>query len=58
MSLNDLDIARSVPLRPLTEIARVMGLQPDDLLHYGTAKAKVKLDLLAQPPTRKPGKSP
>ena len=56
MSLNDLDIARSVPLRPLSEIARVMGLQQEDLLPYGHTKAKVKLDLLAQPPTRKPGK--
>jgi formate--tetrahydrofolate ligase len=56
VSLNDLDIARSVPLRPLAEIARVMGLQPDDLLPYGLTKAKVKLDLLAEPPTRKQGK--
>src|SRR5690349_8261105 len=55
LSLNDLDIARSVPLRPLTEIARVMGLQQDDLLPYGLTKAKVKLDQLAQPPTRKQG---
>ena len=56
MSKNDLDIARSIPLRPLTEVARVLGLTPDDLEPYGNAKAKVKLDLLKQPATRKPGK--
>ena len=56
MSLNDLDIARSIPLRPLTEVARVMGLTADDLEPYGHSKAKVKLDMLSQPSTRKPGK--
>ncbi|MDO8348804.1 MAG: formate--tetrahydrofolate ligase, partial [Planctomycetota bacterium] len=53
---NDLAIARSIPLRPLAEVARVMGLQPDDLEPYGHTKAKVRLDLLQQPATRKPGK--
>lgn len=56
MSLNDLAIARSIPLRPLLEVARVMGLGPDDLEMYGNTKAKVKLDMLKQPPTRKQGK--
>ncbi|MBL8735642.1 MAG: formate--tetrahydrofolate ligase [Planctomycetes bacterium] len=56
MSLNDLAIARSIPLRPLSEVARVMGLGPDDLEPYGHAKAKVKLDLLKQPSSRAPAK--
>lgn len=56
MSLNDLAIARSIPLRPLSEVARIMGLGPDDLEPYGNTKAKVKLDLLKQPATRKPAK--
>jgi formate--tetrahydrofolate ligase len=56
MSLNDLAIARSIPLRPLSEVARIMGLGPDDLEPYGHAKAKVKLDLLKQPSNRKPAK--
>jgi formate--tetrahydrofolate ligase len=56
MSLNDLEIARSFPLRPLHEVARVMGLQADDLEPYGHSKAKVKLDLLQQPSQRKPAK--
>ncbi|MCA8949833.1 MAG: formate--tetrahydrofolate ligase [Planctomycetes bacterium] len=46
MSSDDLSIARSIPLRPLTEVARVMGLTTDDLEPYGHAKAKVKLDIL------------
>jgi formate--tetrahydrofolate ligase len=56
MSLNDLAIARSIPLRPLPEVARIMGLGQDDLEPYGNTKAKVKLDLLKQPSTRKPAK--
>lgn len=56
MSLNDLSIARSIPLRPLTEVARIMGLGADDLEPYGNTKAKVKLDLLQQKSTRKPAK--
>src|SRR5262245_30967467 len=56
MSKNDLEIARSVPLRPLLEVARIMGLGPDDLEPYGHTKAKVKLDVLQQEPVRKPGK--
>ncbi len=56
MSLNDLAIARSIPLRPLSEVARIMGLTADDLEPYGHAKAKVKLDLLKHPATRKPAK--
>lgn len=56
MSLNDLAIARSIPLRPLSEVARIMGLGPDDLEPYGNTKAKVKLDLLKQPAARKPAK--
>ncbi|MCR9248315.1 MAG: formate--tetrahydrofolate ligase [bacterium] len=46
MSSDDLSIARSIPLRPLNEVARVMGLSPDDLEPYGHAKAKVSLDVL------------
>ncbi|MFM1872429.1 MAG: formate--tetrahydrofolate ligase, partial [Planctomycetota bacterium] len=56
MSLNDLDIARSIPLRPLGEVAKIMGLTENDLEPYGHNKAKVRLDLLKQPNTRKPAK--
>jgi formate--tetrahydrofolate ligase len=56
VSLNDLEIARSIPLRPLSEVARIMGLGADELEPYGATKAKVRLDLLKQPASRKPGK--
>jgi len=56
MSLNDLAIARSIPLRPLSEVARIMGLGAEDLEPYGHTKAKVRLDLLKQPSTKKPAK--
>lgn len=49
MSTNDLEIARSIPLRPLSEVARVMGLSDAELEPYGHTKAKVKLDRLAEP---------
>ena len=55
MSLNDLEIARSIPLRPLSEVARVMGLTANDLEPYGHTKAKIKLDRLKQP-AKKQGK--
>lgn len=55
MSLNDLEIARSIPLRPLSEVARVMGLTAEDLEPYGHTKAKIKLDRLKQP-AKKQGK--
>jgi formate--tetrahydrofolate ligase len=55
MSLNDLEIARSIPLRPLSEVARVMGLTANDLEPYGHTKAKIKLDRLKQP-AQKQGK--
>lgn len=56
MSKNDLEIARSIPLRPLSEVAATIGLGSDDLVPYGHNKAKLKLDLLDQAKTGKPGK--
>jgi formate--tetrahydrofolate ligase len=51
--LNDLEIARSRPLRPLPEIAeQTLGLSADDLEPYGRTKAKVRLDLLRKIPIR------
>ncbi len=46
MSSDDLAIARSIPLRPLPEVARIMGLTAEDLEPYGHAKAKVSLDVI------------
>lgn len=43
---SDLAIAQAAPLRPITEIAGTIGLDPDDLILYGKHKAKVHLDTL------------
>lgn len=39
----DIEIARSVVMRPVTEIARQLGIDPEDLELYGKYKAKVPL---------------
>jgi len=38
---SDLEIARDASLRPIVEIARTLGLEPDDLDLYGRFKAKL-----------------
>jgi formate--tetrahydrofolate ligase len=45
---SDLDIARSVVPRPITEIARELGIRHDELELYGPVKAKVSLDAVAR----------
>jgi formate--tetrahydrofolate ligase len=40
---SDLEIARSVRLRPILEVARELGLQDDEIELYGSTKAKVTL---------------
>lgn len=50
----DIEIARSIPLRPIEEIAAGIGLAPEDLEHYGKYVAKVDLSTLERtPPTGK-----
>lgn len=39
----DIEIARSVRMRPVTEVAKQLGINPDDLELYGKYKAKVPL---------------
>lgn len=39
----DIEIARSVRMRPVTEVAKDLGINPDDLELYGKYKAKVPL---------------
>ena len=56
MSLNDQEVARSIPLRPLAEVAEVLGIGVDQLEMYGDTKAKIKLDMLDMPSDREPGK--
>jgi formate--tetrahydrofolate ligase len=45
---NDLEIARSVPLRPIGEVARAAGLLDEEVLPYGRHKAKVSVSALAR----------
>ncbi len=43
---SSLEIARSTPLRPVTAVARDMGISPDLLEPYGAYVAKIKLDAI------------
>ncbi len=42
----DIEIAQNAKLKPITEIARDLGLSEDDIEPYGKYKAKIKLDVL------------
>lgn len=42
--LTDLDIAQEVNLSPITEIAKKLGLDPDEIEMYGKYKAKLPLN--------------
>ena len=52
----DLEIAQSAELRPIQEIAEMMGLTPDDLDLYGNYIAKIHLDVLDKLKDRPKGK--
>ncbi|NJW53228.1 formate--tetrahydrofolate ligase [Salinimicrobium sp. CDJ15-91] len=41
--LTDLEIAQNIQLKPITEIARKLGLEPDEIEMYGKYKAKLPL---------------
>jgi len=42
---SDLDIAQSIEPLPITQIAQEAGILPEELIQYGSTKAKVKLDV-------------
>ena len=42
--MSDIEIARSVPLQEITEIAKRFGITEDDIELYGKYKAKVITD--------------
>ena len=44
--MTDLEISHSVNPRPIIDIGRQLGIQPEDLIQYGPYKAKVSLGLL------------
>ncbi|MBU0952426.1 MAG: formate--tetrahydrofolate ligase [Elusimicrobia bacterium] len=43
---SDLEIAQSIKLKPITEIAKSTGINEDELELYGNTKAKIKLETL------------
>jgi formate--tetrahydrofolate ligase len=46
----DIDIATSVTPRPIVDVAKDLGLAPDDIEQYGRYKAKLPLEVAARPP--------
>ena len=44
----DLEIAQSVTMQPITEVAQKMGIPADDLELYGKYKAKLSFDFIKQ----------
>ncbi len=53
---SDLDIAQAARVLPITEIAQRVGIQTDELIPYGSDKAKVHLDILKRVRNRPPGR--
>jgi len=53
---SDLEIARTAKLRPITELARDLGLEDDEIIPYGSTKAKIHLDSLRRLAARPLGK--
>jgi len=52
----DLEIAQSAKLKPITEIARQIGIKETELELYGNYKAKISLSILGRLKNKTPGK--
>lgn len=44
--LSDIEISRAAKLKPISEIAENLGINPNDIIPYGKTKAKVPLNYL------------
>lgn len=53
---SDLEIAQSAQVLPITEIAERVGIRTEELIPYGTEKAKVHLDVLRRVRNRPRGR--
>ncbi|MBI5190131.1 MAG: formate--tetrahydrofolate ligase [Nitrospirae bacterium] len=53
---SDIDIAQAAKLKPITEIAKKLGIKEDELEMYGKYKAKVDLSLISRLAKKKSGK--
>ncbi|MFB3851548.1 MAG: formate--tetrahydrofolate ligase [Acidobacteriota bacterium] len=51
--MNDLEIAREAKLKPITEIAKFLGIPEDELILYGKYKAKIPLKLIDEEKIKK-----
>jgi len=54
--LSDIEIAQSTKLRPISDVARELGLAEDEIEHYGKYKAKVSLEVFDRLKNRPKGK--
>ncbi len=54
--LNSLEIAQSVELKPITQIAEELGVKEDELIPYGKYKAKISLKILERLPKERKAK--
>ena len=54
--LSDLEIAQAAELRPITQVAADLGLQPGEIELYGNYKAKVRLEVRDRLADRPQGK--
>lgn len=52
----DVQIAQGANMLPITEVAKKLGLNEDNLVHYGKYKAKVDLNVLEDLKDKKDGK--
>src|SRR5262245_54206174 len=46
---SDIEIANSVTPRPIVDVARELGLGPDDIEQYGRYKAKLPIEVASRP---------
>ena len=53
---SDIEIAQEGKLKPILQVARELGIRPDELELYGPYKAKVKLEILERLKNRPNGK--
>ena len=53
---SDIEISRAAKPKPITEIAAIAGIRPDELEPYGDVKAKVRLSILDRLASRPTGK--
>ncbi len=52
----DIEIAQEAQMKPITEVAKIIGLSEDDIELYGKYKAKVSLDVLKRVKDKPNGK--